>query len=74
MTSASPTPAGRPPGHQTRPDPRVHTGARDRRIARVRHEMHHQWLSPRDYHALLKLARSEEAEAEQFLEQLATQR
>jgi hypothetical protein len=55
-------------------DQLIRTGARDRRIALVRHEMHHQRLSPRDYHALLKLARAEEAEAEQLLKQFATQR
>ncbi|WP_157856088.1 hypothetical protein [Actinacidiphila yeochonensis] len=53
-------------------DQLIRHGARERRVALVRHEMHHRRLSKRDYDDLLKQAHAEEDEAEQLLKQFAT--
>ncbi|MFF7196873.1 hypothetical protein ACFZAM_24615 [Streptomyces sp. NPDC008079] len=53
-------------------DQLIRHGARERRIALVRHEMHHRRLSKRAHDDLLKQARAEEDEAEQLLGQFAT--
>ncbi|WP_031522608.1 hypothetical protein [Streptomyces sp. NRRL F-5123] len=53
-------------------DQLIRRGALERRIALVRHEMHHHRLRRGDYDQLLQQIRAEEDEAEQLLKQLAT--